>query len=76
LFTPDGERLVLCYTAKEGQDLPRIARTRGGAADARSDRAVAGVVPGRTVEQCPAQLLIESVAIADGGLEIAWRDQG
>ena len=29
------------------------------------------------VEQCRlAQLLIERVAIADGGLEIIWRDQG
>ncbi|WP_296700850.1 hypothetical protein [Thiocapsa sp. UBA6158] len=28
-------------------------------------------------EQCrPAQLLIERVVIADGGLEIIWRDQG
>ncbi len=29
------------------------------------------------VEQCRlAQLLIEPVVIADGGLEIVWRDQG
>jgi hypothetical protein len=35
---------------------------------------VAGVVPR---EQCRlAQLLIERVVIADGGLEIIWRDQG
>lgn len=51
-----------------------MPRAGSRAADAQAGHDVAAVVP---VEQCRlAQLLIERVVIADGGLEIVWRDQG
>lgn len=52
---------------------PRPVGARGGLADAHSGFDVAELFP---AEQCRlAQLLLERVVIAGGGLEIIWRDQ-